>query len=428
VIDDASRFEDVTGATPPAEGYVSPSGAKKGSKSSNRSPKTKDGEALEITLNYFNPFKEAQALKVVGRAAETSAKSTEEAEREMRRSATRGWRALRQAVAHKLVAVVPMPRPWLDEEWARKLRANFPDLLGVRVVNLDHITIKDARQLDDKVHEELGHAAAKWIEQGPLFQDNSVIGMGAGRGVFETVRCLQEFPALGARGVKVMSLTGWVHARNHAGTGSSELEADKHAAMMVQCFVHPTTVNMVNHPIAYEDDGLRQKIRERTHLAEKRWKDSHPRYALLGVGVLGPGHRLFEETNATRPEPGLQAIVEPLKELVAISESPEAKNLDCPEYLAVADVANQLFCVKGRNWVRITDAVRDRIEQLVEQINAKLLTITPAQLKDVENVILVAGTERKAVAIRHLLHTEQCNIRFLCTDKKTAIKILAKPF
>jgi DNA-binding transcriptional regulator LsrR (DeoR family) len=398
-------------------------------KAPNRSPKLKDEEALDITLKYFNPFQDSQPLKVVGQVgSDKTAKSADESDKENRRNATRGWRALRQAVGHKLVAVVPTPRPWLDDELALRLRESFPDLLGVQVVNLDHIAIKNRLSLDDKVHEELGHATAKWIAQGMLFQDNSVIGVGSGRAVFQTVRFLQEFPASGARGVRVMSLTGWVHAKNYAGTGGSDLEADKHAAMMVQCFGHPTIANMVNHPITYENDGFRHKIHERTHLAEMQWREVHPRYALFGVGVLGPGHRLFEEANATRHEPGLKPIVELLQELVAISGAINLKNVECPLYYPVADIANHLFCVKGRNWERIEHAERIRIEELVTQINAMLLTITPAQLQQIENVILVAGTERKAVAIRHLLNAEQCNIRFLCTDRKTALKVLAKSF
>jgi len=45
----------------------------------------------------------------------------------------------------------------------------------------------------------------------------------------------------------------------------------------------------------------------------------------------------------------------------------------------------------------------------------------------VENIILIAGTTSKALAIRELLIRERFNIRFLCTDKLTAAEILKYP-
>jgi DNA-binding transcriptional regulator LsrR (DeoR family) len=387
-----------------------------------------DEEARGIALNYYNPFQVRQPLKVVGQMGLTKAGTSLDGEKENGRNATRAWRALKQAFAHKLVAVVPMPRPWIDEELGMRMREAFPNLLGVQVVNLHDLSIKGERERDDKIHEELGHAAAKWIAQGTLFQDGSVIGLGSGRGVYETVRYLQEFPALNARNVRVMSLTGWVHAKSHAGIGGGELEADKHAAMIVQCFRHPTIgTHMVNHPITHEDPYLRARILERTHLGRRQWNEIHPGYALFGVGVLAPGHRLYEEAKATKHEPGLRPILDPLRELVEIGEHVNSISSCCLYYM-VADIANQLFCVHGHHWDRIDQKTRLRVEELVQEVNERLLTVSPSQLQDVGNVILVAGTECKATAIRHLLHTEQCNIRFLCTDKKTAMKILSLPF
>lgn len=402
-----------------------------------RAPRLADKEALEITLSYFDHTKQRQALKAVGQGeGVTGATSTEDIERENSRNATHAWRALRAAFARKLVEVIPTRRPKLDLKLAERMRETYPHLLGVQVVDLDELSPdrqmpdEKIRSLDDKIHAELGHAVAKAIAQGMMFQDGSVIGVGSGRAVYYTVRDLQEFPALGAKNVTVQSFTGWVHAKNHYATTNTtrEFEADTHAAMLLQCFGQ-AVINTVNRGIAYRDDEnhLLEKLRKASHLSETQWVKTRPRYALLGVGVIGPGHRLYEEANATRHEPGLQAIVEPLRRLVEISEKVHAR-ARCRFYYPVADIANQLFCVQGCHWNDIDATVRQELENLVTGINKQLLTVTAAQLKEVENVILIAGTETKAVAIRHLLHTEHCNVRFLCTDRKTADRILKKDF
>lgn len=325
-----------------------------------RAPKMKKEEALKITLDYFNHFREAQPLKVVGQISSAQNKASEhELDKENSRNAVRGWRALRFSFAHKLVAVVPTPRPWLDDELGNHMRESYPNLLGVQVVNLDNISINDRSLLDDTVHEELGFAAAKWIAQGTLFQDHSVIGVGSGRGVFQTVRYLQEFPPLGARDVTVMSVTGEVHAKSHSGSGGRDLDADTHAAMMLQCFFHTTNSRMVNHPITYENEEKLARIRAGTHLAEKEFERLRPRYGLFGVGVLNPGHRLYDEAKGNRREPTLKPILEPLVELV---RNIEAAKYNCQVYRPVADIANHLFCVHGRHWDSLDPERRAEIE------------------------------------------------------------------
>jgi len=73
----------------------------------------KDAEALDIALSYFNRFQDPQPPKVVDQVGSgKSAMSADEGETESGRRTTRAWRALRQAVTHRLVVVVPTPRPW----------------------------------------------------------------------------------------------------------------------------------------------------------------------------------------------------------------------------------------------------------------------------------------------------------------------------
>ena len=64
------------------------------------------------------------------------------------------------------------------------------------------------------------------------------------------------------------------------------------------------------------------------------------------------------------------------------------------------------------------------VQHLIDKINSRMLNVTAAQLESINNIIVVAGTSRKALAIRELLEHSQYNIRYLCTDSIAARKIL----
>jgi DNA-binding transcriptional regulator LsrR (DeoR family) len=422
-------------------GKVAPTAAK-----GSRYRRLTDPELTEFAVRYYKePPSARRPLKVVGmqqsahknypaeqtekedsRNAAGSEMSSTDQEKENSRNATRAHRWLKDAFARGLVKVVPTPRISLDQKLAERLRETFPVLYGARVVDLDHLSIIDQRELDDKVHLELGYESAEWVSEGTIIRNGNSLGLGSGRGVYNTIFFCQDRLALAARNVRMLSLTGLVYAKDHSGTAYRDLEADKHTAMMVQCFCHgDVTSRMVGHPVVYETPDAMERVRKTTHLGT-RWKENKPDHALLGVGSMVPGHRLYDEAKGDRHEPTLQPIVAELRELIKISDSIEFP--ECPFYRAVADIANHLFCVRGHLWDQIDEAKRASLEAVVAQINSKLLTITPEQLRDIENVIVVAGTENKSIALRHLLYTEECNIRFLVTDSKCARKILAHSY
>ena len=54
----------------------------------------------------------------------------------------------------------------------------------------------------------------------------------------------------------------------------------------------------------------------------------------------------------------------------------------------------------------------------------KLLTATEEQLGQITELILVAGTLMKALAIKQLLEEDKFHIRILCVDKEVAEEIL----
>jgi len=382
-------------------------------------------EAKRMALEFYGPGKRRALFEIVG--TDASQISDSDAFRSKVRDSVKAHRAIRHAVEAGLVEVVETRRVKLQDELGQALRDAYPQLLGVQVVDLSRLPFKDARSYDDSVHEELGFAAARWISQGMLFQDGSIIGVGSGRGVYQTLNALKDFQQLSSRDVKVMSLTARIHAKNHAGAQGRDLDADFHAALLATCFNH-ASISLLPLPIAQASPGDRERAARRTHLADAQWSKVAPRYGLFGVGILAPGHRLYDESMASKREEGLKAILPQVMQLVEISEQVHTLMAGIsPLYYPVADIANQLFTMQGSLWDRIEKNIQTRIEALVAEINCHLLTITEAQLRDIENVVLIAGTESKALAIRSLLERERSNIRFLCTDGDAARQILNKP-
>lgn len=108
-----------------------------------------------------------------------------------------------------------------------------------------------------------------------------------------------------------------------------------------------------------------------------------------------------------------------LKPLVSIA-SELAGNRYCP----VADISNNLFYVEPPPGVKVPPSKKEQIKELIQNVNANLLNIDDAQLRQVQTILIVGGGLQKARAIRQLLDNESYHIRFLCTDEATALEVL----
>jgi hypothetical protein len=98
-----------------------------------------------------------------------------------------------------------------------------------------------------------------------------------------------------------------------------------------------------------------------------------------------------------------------------------------PSYVPVADICNRLFFVPPPRGVSLAAHDRRKILELIDTINSRLINVSEDQLKDIRQIILVAGTARKALAIRYLLSRpkkDRLSIRILCTDQASAKLIL----
>jgi hypothetical protein len=94
-------------------------------------------------------------------------------------------------------------------------------------------------------------------------------------------------------------------------------------------------------------------------------------------------------------------------------------------YVPVADVCNRLFYVNPPAGISISAEKQKQIKALIQNINEKLLCPSEEGLSDIKQLMLVAGTLKKAQAIKQLLEEDKYKIRIICVDQEAAEAILA---
>jgi DNA-binding transcriptional regulator LsrR (DeoR family) len=276
----------------------------------------------------------------------------------------------------------------------------------------------------DELHRKLGYALANHIggpNAGGYFRDDDTIAFGSGRGVFYTCKSIAwELPhrSLRVKGLKLVSLTGAVHARDHEGRLNARLDADFHCGLFGMCVDDSATLRLISHPIAHEPEQV-QAMKRQTWLGE--WDNALgdpkriPDLALVGVGVLAEGHRFYEQAKAPNDtrDPILEPLMVPLAALVEICDTipPEA------DYCPVADICNMLFFVDPPPGLKVD---RAKVQELIGEINMRLLNVNDGQLSRIRQIILCAAARKKVRAIRQLLTSEHYRIKHLCTDDSVA--------
>lgn len=244
-----------------------------------------------------------------------------------------------------------------------------------------------------------------------------MIGVGAGRGVYYTVDSLSVMEPLFCEQIKIVSLTGSVEAKDHMAIVADHMDADLHAVNLMRCF-SGATGQFIASKITPAD-------MHQTSLSPAKWNEFHPNQALVGVGVLAPGHRFFEEVASQHPNPN--SVLAPLRDdlgtLVECCKNIE-KHVEVENYCACGDFCHQLFFINPPNNKAVAKGLRDNIDRLISQINSMTLTAGAAQLQSIDNIIVVAGTARKAFALMELLDSGKYGIHYLCTDSSAARAML----
>ena len=366
-----------------------------------------DAEVVNIALARFRPLQDGQ------REA-----SIDELMTSFGRSKNSITVAVRRAFRDRLVEIRKSDKPELRiGEQARHhgleiaLRQRFASLHGA-------IVVETRSTSSDRIHMELGYALA--CELGSHIVDNAVIGLGSGRGPYYTVMGLGMLPRLSHRNVTLLSLTGAVYPRMHDENVNALLDADFHAYLLGLSFSEVVTPKLMFNPIAHDDVAV---VRSKTWLGDAAYRESKPTIAIVGVGVLQPGHRFFDAVVRGVQGDVLDPILAQLKKLVALS-SDVRKQDGLAEYCPVADICNRLFFLPPPAPHQLAKGVQQKIEALITAVNARLLTASEEQMSSVERLVLVAGGTSKAQAIATLLDNAQLHVRIVCTDAVTARAML----
>lgn len=387
-----------------------------------------DEERITFVLERYAPLRRGESRKEIKEIAAKYGRQPAVVQR-----------AINEAFARRLVDIVrlkfsaPTRLPQLEHQ----ILERFPKLHMAIVVEVgkNHSSRDEGALFGDKIHQELGKAVAELIGSNTVIDDNDVIGIGSGRGVFSVLKALTHFDKVRAQNVTAISLTGDVYARSHSywqkGLTSARLEglnyqldADDHLSILGMSFLGALKQMPLSRSIAWAPGELIKMVKQ-TVLDREEWEKHIPDIGIVGVGVLSEGHRFYEEVKSP-PNEQQQRLTPIIGDLRTLTHRIEELSRNCPvpNYVPVADICNRLFYVKPPAGVRITREQETQIVSLIASINDKLLTATEKQLSQIRRLILVAGTEKKALAINQLLEEDKFNIRIVCIDQSAAVEIL----
>ena len=305
-------------------------------------------------------------------------------------------------------------REELEERLVEKYEGN--GLRKAIVVSADSAVLtnghNDVGLPDNGLHRCLGKALAAWLRELAVALDGQTLGIGSGRGVGFTVDELRGQTLLPSR-PSILSLTGSVHSKN--AHKQYMMDADIHAAVLSACFSSSVDLTLIRRFAAVPAPGAPRKG---TPLDDAAWEGHIPFYAILGVGTFAEGHKFFEEAKADpgNQEPHLSPIHSLLVELMR-----QCEGLARDDYSPVADIANHLVFIEDR---RVLSIKAERIKGILVEINSRMVALQEAQFRTIRNIILVGGTKSKAGAIRHLLMSENFNVKAVCTDETVARVLL----
>lgn len=308
------------------------------------------------------------------------------------------------------------------------LLKKYRGLVGAIVVGIDKFGRADAvdeqmLQRSDYVHRVLGQTLAHQVAHGGFIRTGDRVGIGPGRGVYETIRALQKEPQLRASDVTLVSLSGVGYMRHHAKNRNLLLDPDFIVAFMGEAFEHPVALDLVASPLVpgVGATGLQ---------AFPTWLRLPPKdrpmldTAILGVGIYASGNRFFEEGAAlsVRLHPAYEPIRPALRALRVGSS-----RISSSDYVPLGDLGYHIFAIPapGPSVPRIQIALAE-LQRQAESINKNLMSAHISDFSGIKSAILVAGTAAKARAIHHVLGGNLgLRVGHICTDEDAAEALAA---
>lgn len=336
----------------------------------------------------------------------------------------RGWKTGIITLGYNPSAAAGTQR---NEQLEERLRSAF-GLQNAIVVNFPY-SLPEYRMDDDhRLHRALGRAAADHLKL--IVRSRDHIGVGGGRTLYETALALREQYPLPLTGMKVTSLVGRLsHTSPEWTHGYHPFDADDVAFMLASAFAD-STLQPISSPLILPKPDIVKELKRYMPgalLSSDNWEKApemyRPGVALTGVGSLHPegAHAfriLMKSLEESSEEPlQIKPIAKALRELFA---------LITPEYCPVGDVYNRLYWVPPPPGVAIDLDFEKTIRRKIDEIDARMLSVTLDMFRKIPKVIAVAGGPFKTDAIFALLTFEEPLVHELVTDRITAEILLER--
>jgi len=306
----------------------------------------------------------------------------------------------------------------------REILKKYPALMSAIVISVTDppesraTSSEEMLRYSDYVHRFLGTALAREISHGPFIRSGDHVGIGPGRGVYETVRAMQKQAPVRARDVTLVSLSGVGYMRHHAKNRNLLLDPDFIVAVMGEAFEYPVALDLVAAPLV---PGPEHSTPFRNWLSSADRARPTLDMALLGVGVFTPGNRFYEEasTVTARQQPAYDPIRAALQSLRTLSAK-----FSSEDYIPLGDLGYHIFLIPPPTDRKMESQMRSELERQVDAINKYLLSAHRDHFQAIRSAVLIAGTAPKARALNHLLAGDLLRIAHVCIDKPVAEALL----
>lgn len=432
--------------------------------------KLDDDEKVRIALDRFSPLLEGKRLTPIGVL-----------KKKYGRDSATIVRSISDAFKRKLVRLHrARPATWeRREDIETQLRSSLPQIWNRIVIEAIAPATQDGlKRRNDSLHEMAGEALASVVALTRTVKPGARIGVGPGRGVFCVAWALkgeEDKPQL--EDIELISLSGMLHASRHDPDRTMVVDADINCnilAMAYEC--RGIQLRFVSRPILDLDSvsegnlknvprdpqtGNLSRVNELLHEAVAKNRDdfswpkpalnsnpknrddytSGPRltHALVGVGTLSEGHRLW-----VRPLPDfLDCVGWEIERLCRISIELNKRFEGCGDapYFPIGDINNHLFLIDPPDPSdRVFQARSDELKTIIGMLNRAFLTVGRG-IERAEEIWVVACTVEKARALHQVLtartagadggrdeewsHPEIApRVRFLATDVACAQALL----
>lgn len=365
-------------------------------------------DKVAIVMEHFGPLMEGRPKMPQAKLAEIWDVDPATISRVIAEAFREGWVAIRPVDGQEGVV--------RDDVLERHLRSIYKLETVIVVETAEEPT--DPTELlshGDDVHLQIGQAFAEAIGSGLLFRDGDDVGVGSGRGVYGVADHVYKARLrLNHKRITLVSLTGNMLVRDHSGRVQHQLDADFNIGLLRSAF-RAAEVRFMIDDILVSSKAAKEKLE--AYWLERYDEDGGPAHGLFGVGLLSPGHRLWEGSISEGEDKATERFDSDVRDLVNACQRFFEDHGTYP----VADLSNHLFVLDAGDEA----GSRVELQKMVDKVNGQLLTVDRAQLEKIQSIALVAGTRAKTAAIHQLLLDDRLKVRRLCTDSNVARDLVA---